>query len=78
MFFYCPHAKIISHESVYTDGGDAIGEPESSEDEKFIFVQFQDGEKLLEAKISDRKQLTKIAAMSFSIRVSYFINLYVA
>ena len=23
-------------ESVYTDGGDAIGEPESSEDEKFI------------------------------------------
>jgi hypothetical protein len=49
-------------ESVYTDGGDAIGEPE----------------KLLEAKISDRKQLTKIAAMSFSIRVSYFINLYVA
>ncbi|NCR01068.1 MAG: hypothetical protein GPJ11_17615 [Microcystis aeruginosa L211-101] len=65
-------------ESVYTDGGDAIGEPESSEDEKFIFVQFQDGEKLLEAKISDRKQLKKIAAMSFSIRVSYFINLYVA
>ncbi|CCI26572.1 hypothetical protein [Microcystis aeruginosa] len=65
-------------ESVYTDGGDARGKPELSEDEKFIFVQFQDGEKLLEAKISDRKQLTKIAAMFFSIRVSSLINLSVA
>lgn len=40
-------------ESVYTDGVDAIGEPSLSDDERFIIVQFQDGEKLLEAKISD-------------------------
>lgn len=40
-------------ESVYTDGVDAIGEPELTEDEKFIIVEFQDGNKLLEAKISD-------------------------
>lgn len=40
-------------ESVYTDGVDAIGEPFLSDDERFIIVQFQDGEKLLEAKISD-------------------------
>ncbi|MFN7810464.1 MAG: hypothetical protein ACK5QB_18120 [Pseudanabaena sp.] len=40
-------------ESVYTDGVDAIGEPALSDDERFIIVQFQDGEKLLEAKISD-------------------------
>lgn len=40
-------------ESVYTDGVDAIGEPSLSGDERFIIVQFQDGEKLLEAKISD-------------------------
>jgi hypothetical protein len=29
-------------ESVYTDGVDAIGEPELSEDEEFILVPFQD------------------------------------
>jgi len=40
-------------ESVYTDGDDAVGEPSLSGDERFIIVQFQDGEKLLEAKISD-------------------------
>lgn len=40
-------------ESVYTDGVDAIGEPELTDDEKFLIVQFQDGKKVLEAKISD-------------------------
>ena len=40
-------------ESVYTDGVDSSGEPSLSDDERFIIVQFQDGEKLLEAKISD-------------------------
>jgi len=30
-----------------------LKEPSLSDDERFIIVQFQDGEKLLEAKISD-------------------------
>lgn len=38
-------------ESVYTDGVDAIGNPELNEDESILTCQFQDGTKLLEAKI---------------------------
>jgi hypothetical protein len=45
---------IIS--SVYTDGVDAIGEPETSDDGSIVTCQFQDGAKLLEAKIFLEKE----------------------
>lgn len=47
-------------ESVYTDGVDAIGQPTLSDDESVITCQFQDGEKLLEAKIFVEKDTDDI------------------
>lgn len=46
-------------QSVYTDGVDAIGEVVVDEDENLV-VQFQDGNKLLEAKIYPERKTDDI------------------
>lgn len=46
-------------ESVYSDGVDSIGEVVVDEEENLV-VQFQDGEKLLEAKIYPQRETNDI------------------